>query len=330
MTFLRVIYLIALSLGTVSFLVAQTEPLKVSANEEKAIKKIETAKDFSLKMKAWGEFAKKFPTSIARGKLVEYLASEVFASKVDSQSITNSQEFFAVFTDQKDADLVIPSLVFSYLSLNNSTEAFSYADKFLPRNPDDVTIRLRLATEGSNQLRTGNKTFLNQTVEYSQQAISLIEANKKPTRVSIEEWKEYQTRWLPQLYLSLGIARLNQKNRTEALVAFEQAAKLAPQDPNNWYLIGTVYDDEYQEIAREFAIAEGKEKAELLKKAQAKLDQVIDYFARVVALTDGDANLQAMNSKIRQDLESYYTYRNKNLNGLKELIEKYKSLKTGK
>jgi tetratricopeptide (TPR) repeat protein len=330
MAFLRVICLMIFSLGTAGFVVAQTVPLKVSANEEKAIKKIEAAKDFSLKMKAWGEFAKKFPTSIARGQLVQYLAAEVFASKVDSQSITNSQEFFTVFTDQKDADLIIPSLIFSYLGVNNFTEAFSYADKFLPRNPDEVTIRLRLATEGSNQLRTGNRAFLNQTIEYSQQAIPLIEANKKPTSISVEEWKEYQTRWLPQLYLSLGIAKLNQKNRTEALVAFDQAAKLAPQDPNNWYLIGTVYDDEYQEIAREYAITEGKAQAELLKKAQAKLDQVIDYFARVVAITDGDANLQAMNSKIRQDLESYYTYRNKNLNGLKELIEKYRYLKTNK
>jgi hypothetical protein len=213
MAFLRVICLMIFSLGTVGFVIAQTEPLKVSANEEKAIKKIEAAKDFSLKLKAWGEFARKFPTSIARGKLVEYLAAEVFASKVDSQSIVNAQEFFVVFTDQKDADIIIPSLVFSYLGVNNFSDAFSFADKFLPRNPDDVTIRLRLATEGSNQLRTGNKAFLNQTVEYSQQAISLIEANKKPASVSVEEWKEYQTRWLSQLYLSLGIAKLNQKNR---------------------------------------------------------------------------------------------------------------------
>jgi tetratricopeptide (TPR) repeat protein len=330
MAFLRIICLTILSLGTISFVIAQTEPLKVSANEEKAIKKIEAAKDFSLKMRAWGDFAKKFPTSVARGQLVQYLANQVFVSKVDSQSITNAQEFFTVFTDQKDADLVIPSLIFSYLGVNNYSEAFSYADKFLPRNPEEVTIRLRLATEGSNQLRTGNKAFLNQTIEYSQQAISSIEANKKPVNISVEEWKEYQTRWLPQLYLSLGIAKSNQKNRAEALIAYQQAAKLAPQDPNNWYLIGIVHDDEYQEIAREYAIAEGKAQAELLKKAQAKLDQVIDYFARVVALTDGDANLQAMNSQVRESLESYYTFRNKSLSGLKDLIEKYKYLKTSK
>jgi hypothetical protein len=47
-------------------------------------------------------------------------------------------------------------------------------------------------------------------------------------------------------------------------------------------------------------------------------------FARIVALTDGKPEAKPLNGEVRQNLEGYYKYRHKNLDGLNELIGKYK------
>ena len=66
------------------------------------------------------------------------------------------------------------------------------------------------------------------------------------------------------------------------------------------------------------------ERAALLKQANEKLDVVIDMFARIVALTDARAEAKQINGDVRQNLESYYKYRHKSLDGMQELINKYK------
>ncbi len=331
MKFLRVLGVFLLLFGCVSLVFAQDKPVekvKISADEEKLIKKIEAGKDFASKLKTTTDLVKKFPKSAARPQVVNYLGTEVFSSKDDTQSIANAQQFFLLFTEPSEMDVIIPNLIFSYLNQKQIGEAFSIGETFISRNPDDVAIRLQLAIEGSNQLRSGNKSFISQTLSFSNKAIELIEANKKTKNLTDETWKEYQTIWLPKLYLSVGIVKISQKNRTEAIVALKKTASLEPKEINAWLLLGTTYDEEYQEIAREYVITEGKEKDAMLKKAQEKLDIVIDYFARVVALTDGEAIYQGLNTQVRENLEVYFKFRNKgSVVGMKELIEKYKSPK---
>jgi tetratricopeptide (TPR) repeat protein len=334
MNFLRILGMSIALFGCVNMVIAQDKPaekIKVSADEEKSIKKIEAGKDFASKMKAATDFVKKFPKSAARFQVVDYMASEVFASKDNNQSIANAQQFFALFTEQSEMDKIIPNLIFSHLNLKMLDEAFSVGEKYISRNTSDIAIRLQLAIEGSNLLRSKDRTYIKQTLSFSNEAIALIEANKKPVSITDDVWKEYQTKWLPQLYLTVGIVKISQRNRAEALSALQKTVSLDPKEINAWLLLGTTYDEEYQEIAQDYVIAEGKEKDETLKKAQTKLDIVIDHFARVVALTDGDATYQGLNSQVRENLEVYYKFRNKgSLVGMKELIEKYKSLKTDK
>ncbi len=331
MKFLRFLGIFLLLFGSVNVVFAQDKPVekvKVSADEEKLIKKIEAGKDFALKLKASTDFVKKFPKSAARPQVVNYLAAEVFSTKDDTQSIANAQQFFLLFNEPGEMDVIIPNLIFSYINQKQFGEAFSIGETFISRNEDDVAIRLQLAIEGSNQLRSGNKSFVSLTLSFSNKAIELIEANKKTKNLTDDTWKEYQIIWLPKLYLSVGIVKISQKNRAEAIVALKKTALLDPKEINAWLLLGTTYDEEYQEIAREYVITEGKEKDAMLKKAQEKLDIVIDYFARVVALTDGEAINQGLNTQIRENLEVYFKFRNKgSVVGMKELIEKYKSPK---
>jgi hypothetical protein len=61
------------------------------------------------------------------------------------------------------------------------------------------------------------------------------------------------------------------------------------------------------------------------KKAEAKLDEVIELYARVVALTEGKEQFKPMRDQTIQDLTSYYKFRHNNsTTGMQELINKFK------
>jgi hypothetical protein len=55
------------------------------------------------------------------------------------------------------------------------------------------------------------------------------------------------------------------------------------------------------------------------------MDEVVDWFARAIANSEGKAGYEAMQQALMQQLTQYYSFRHNNSTaGLKELIEKYK------
>ncbi len=303
----------------------QPEKIKVSKDEEKAVKKIEAAKSLGEKIKATDEFIKKYPQSPARNQAAGYLANQILQLKDDAQVIQNSETYLTIFTEPAEADIILPVMVSSYVALKRYKEAYSTADKYLARHPEDVSVRLQLAIEGSNLVRTGTKDYAPVSRGFAGQAIELIEVGKKPADIDDAQWKEYQTKWLPQLYQSAGVLDYAGGDRAKAIVNFEKATKLNSGDINSWVLLATMSDDEYQNLAQKYNITPaGAARDELLKQANAKMDQTMELFARIIALTDGKPEAKQINEEIRQNLEQYYKYRHKNLDGMSELINKYK------
>ena len=307
-------------------ILAQDNKIKVSADEAEAIKKIEKGKTLADKVKATQDFVKKFPKSPARGQAAEFLVSEIVRTKDDAQIIQNGETYLTIFTEPAEADLMLPDLVYSYSATNRTKEAFGAAEKYFSRHPEDVALRYKMAIDGSNLLRSGTKDYAVTSRDYAVQAIELIEANKKPANLDDLRWKDYQTKYLPQLYQTVGVYEFNMGDKTKARTSLEKATSLDARDVNSWILLATLQDEEYQELASRYNAANaGAARDELLKKANEKMDQVIDSFARVVALTDGKPEAKNVNDQIRQSLESYYKYRHKNLDGLPALIGKYKN-----
>ena len=325
----KVIFLAGLLLSA-SFFPANAQDdkqakIKVSPEEAKAVKKIESAKTLAEKIKTTDEFIKKYPQSPARRQAADYIAEQILQTKDDSQIIQNSRTYLTIFTDPAEADIIMPSVISSYVALKQYKDAFAAADKYLARHPEDVFARLQLAIEGSNMVRTGTKDYAAVSRDYARQAIELIEANKKPAEVDDAKWAEYQTKWLPQLYQSAGIFEFDKGNSAQAVVNFEKAVKLSPNDLNSWILLGTISDNEYQDLAQRYNITPaGAARDALLTQANTKMDQTIELFARIVALSDGRPEAKQINEQIRQNLEQYYKYRHKNLDGLNDLIGKYK------
>lgn len=299
--------------------------ITVSKDEEKAIKKIESAKTLDEKWQLITEFNKKYPQSPARSQVVRYAAAEITNLKDDAQLIQKGENYIAVFTQPEDADLILPYMVYSYIQLKKSKEAFDLGQKYLARHPEDVVTRLRLTIDGSNQLRAGNKEYMTQTREIGTQTIQLIETDKRPADITDVQWAEYKTKWLPQIYQSVGSVELAAGDKAKAKANLDKAIALDAKDVNSLIMLATMLDTDYQEIANKFNATEaGAEKDAMLNQANEKMDATIEAFARIVAVTDANAEAKQLNTQVRENLENYYKYRHKNTDGLQALIDKYK------
>lgn len=313
------------SFGTVSAQDKKDEKVTVSKKEEAAINKIQKAKTVEERLKLVADFMKEFPQSPARKQVVNYAAGQVTDLKDDAQIIQHGNTYLTIFTQPEDADLVLPNMIYSYVQLKRFKDAFNTAQTYLSRHPEDVSTRLTLSIEGTNQIRTGSKEFAAPTQEYTAEAIELIEADKRPPNLNETQWQEYKTKWLAQLYYSQGFIDFNAGNKEKARVNLEKAGSIDPKDVNTWILLVSMLDDEYQTLALKYNVAAaGAERDAMLKQANEKLDATIEVFARIVALTDGKPEAKQINDQVRENLESYYKYRYKNTDGMQALIDKYK------
>lgn len=301
------------------------DTITVSEKEQKVIKKMEKAKTADEKMQLVEAYIKEFPQSPARQRIVEFAAREVLESKDNNQIILQGEKYLKIFPADAEADIVLPGLIFSYVQVKRTNDAFDTAQKYLARHPEDVYTRLTLAVEGSNLVRTGTGTFAAASREYAARAIELIEADKRPADITEANWGEYKTKWLPQLYQTQGFIDYSSGEKEKARGSLEKATSLNSGDINSWLILGSMLDDEYQALALKYnATAAGAERDAQLVKANEKLDATIEAFARIVALTDGKPDGKQINDQVRQNLESYYKYRHKNTDGMQALIDKYK------
>ncbi len=298
---------------------------QVSADEAKALTKLETAPDINAKLQAAGEFIKKYPKSIKRFDVARYLSGEIGKADPTAQ-VPLSQTFLSIFTDAKEAGLIHIVLIDAYLKANKVDEAFKAGATYLEKNPEDAAVLTQLGYAGIEQAKRNNPTHAHQSVTYVTKAIALIEADKMPENYSAEDWARFKTQWQPILYQSLGLVAYMSGKKEEAKAKFEKSVSLNPHEPFNYAMLGSLADEEYQVLAERFkTMMTGPLKDETLKRANAKIDEVIELYAHGVGLAQGDARYQALHDQLLPILTSYYKYRHKNsADGLQAFIDKYK------
>jgi len=217
---------------------------------------------------------------------------------------------------------VTPEQIFALFNANKFDEGFAEGAKYIENHPDDVQVRTQLAIVASSQAQRGDAKYVAQGKQYASQAIQAIEADKKSLEFDDTTWPTFKTQWLPKLYQGNGVLAYVTSDKAAARQNIEKAAGLDPGDPVNPMLLGTFANDEYQELAKKFNADKNEA---VLKQAMAKMDEVIDWYARSVAAADGKPGYEALQKEITAQLEQYYSFRHNNsTTGLKELIEKYK------
>ncbi len=304
----------------------KNKPSAPSDGEQKAIAKIEAAPDVAAKLLAAGEFIKKYPKSTLRSKVVSHIAQEVDKSQDSAQRITQLENMLTVFNEPSDGEIINPILIDLYFKGNRPDDGFRVASAYLAKNPNDVAVLTQAALEGVEQAKKKEPKFAQQSMQYGAKAIELIESGKKPDTFDDARWGEYRSQWLPVLYQSLGLLSMMTGNKADAKTKLEKAVALNAKDPFAFVLLGSMLNDDYQQLAEQHkAASPGPLKDTILKQAQAKMDEVIEFFARAVGLSEGNAAYQQLHDQILQDLQAYYKYRHGGSSGgLQQLIDKYK------
>lgn len=303
---------------------------QVPSGEREAFLKIQSAATVPEKLLAATDFVKKYPKSKLRADVAKHVAAKIGETSDPAQRITHSESYLTVFKEDSESGFINPILFDSYIRADRPDDVFRVGEVMLAKDPGDVPVLTQLALYGTDQLKKGNAKFQAQTAQYGAKAIELIEGDKRGT-LDAAQWPDYKTRWLGHLYQSMGIVSLVGHNTAEARTRFEKAAALNKDDAFNYALIGQLINDDYQQTAQKYkSMPAGPERDNALKQAYSLMDQMIDLYARSVALSEGNAAYQPLHDQVLQDLESYYKYRHDGSTaGLKELIDKYKKPSTG-
>ncbi|HMJ26850.1 MAG TPA: hypothetical protein VK475_13515 [Pyrinomonadaceae bacterium] len=297
-----------------------------SQEEQNLAKAILLSPDIAGKFKAASDLIKKYPKSSLRSKAAADLADEVNAIKDPAQKLTLARQYQGIFNEPAEQQMITPVLIEALAGASRWDEAFSNGSEFLTRNPDSLFVLVQLVAIGTDQAKQKNAKFVPQSLQYGTHAIELIEADKKPAGIDDAGWIKYKTAQLPSLYQSIGVLELVKGDQASAKTRLAKASELAPTDPFNYLLLSGMLNDEYQERAQHYrTLPNGPAKDEELKKVLGLLDQVIDSYARMIALAEANERLATVRQQYLQDLESYYKYRhNGSTEGMKQLIDKYK------
>jgi hypothetical protein len=305
----------------------QTNQPNLSADEQKLVSSIMSAKDTAAKLSAASELIKKHPKTSVRSQVAQNMANEVANVKDNTQRLTLAQQLEATFNDPAETDIVGPVVVQAYADANQPDQAMAKGAAFLSHAPDALGLLVQLAAIGTDLAKKQNAKFVPQSIQYTTHAIELIEADKKPADIDDVRWKEYKAQTLPGLYQTRGLLNLAKGDRAEAKINYLKASQLNPADAYNFVMLAAMVNDEYQSEAKQYqSMAAGTTRDAQLKKVQALLDSVIDAYAHAVALSQGNPALQQIQQQYAQDLESYYKYRhNGSTEGMQQLIDKYKA-----
>lgn len=298
----------------------------VSADEENLAKAITSAPDAAAKLKAAAELIKKHPKTTLRPRVARALVDQIAGVTDATQKITFAQEYLGIFKEPSEQQLIMPVLIGGYAAAKRPDEAFSTGSEFLTRSPDSLDVLIMLVSVGTELAKQKNVKFVPQTLQYGAHAIELIEGDKKPADMDDAGWKQYKTSMLPAVYQSMGLLNLVKGDHAEAKARYAKAAELAPRDPFNYVMLGGILNDEYESEAKHYkGMPDGQAKQDNLKKVQGMLDELIDVYARAIALSEGNATLEQVRQQYLQDIEAYYKYRHNNSTaGMQQLIDKYK------
>ncbi|MEP7337355.1 MAG: hypothetical protein ABI977_06385 [Acidobacteriota bacterium] len=297
---------------------------QISKDEAAAIDKINKASGADAKLKASADYLKKFSKSPTRAKIADYVAIEIGQEKDNNQKLKLSQEFASVFNQPGEADLIKPILIEAYFAANKFDEGLSESSKYLEKNPEDVPVLVQIAWTGANQAQKqpANAKLSQAALQASAKAVELIEADKKPARMDDKAWADYRNSWLWRLYQARGVMLFTNKDMAGAKESMEKAVGIEPNEPSILLMLSNLASGDYQTLAEQY---QKEKKQELYDKALERMDEAIDWMARFVAATDGNAQYKDLNQQIMENLKQYYAFRfNGKTDGLPGLIDKYK------
>jgi len=299
--------------------------VSAQSTEADALAAVKLATNPTTKLTAAEDFIAKFPNSTSRVDVAEVIAGEILKVKNGMVALTLLERAHAIFTSEKEREVLKPAALEAYVIGNKPDEAFALAAEMLAKKPDDIQVLARMTQEGTEEASKKNRKYAGVSLQYGLKAIALLEAETKPASVADEVWTGQRGK-LDRLYQQTAILYLAAGNAQEAKTRLTKAATLSPQDPSNYALLARVINVDYltQKDAYE-AMKDVKSKQDAQKKLEELLDSMIDAYARAVGLATGRVEYQSLLQSVIPDLTVYYKLRhNQSIKGLQELINRYR------
>lgn len=202
-------------------------------------------------------------------------------------------------------------------------EAFALGKEMLAQEPENTYVVMNLAYGGFEALnKKQDKTFNAEAIAYAKQALSLLEAGKKPT--TFAPFKD-EAEATAAMYYVIGNLTLDTEPNVAAqnfykAVQFESSIKNISFP---YYALAFNYEKVYEKLANEFKtkVANKAPEAELIQyqeKLGKVIDRMIDAYARAVKVAETDNN--SGKDSWRQRFTEVYKFRFKSEDGLTEYL----------
>jgi tetratricopeptide (TPR) repeat protein len=295
--------------------------------EVESLAAIKLATNPTSKLAAAEDFIARFPNSSARISIAELVAAELLKIKNGAVALALLERAHAVFTSEREREILKPVALEAYLIGGRFEDAFSLASELLNKDPENVNVLVRMAHAGIEESVKRNRKLAELGLQYALKAISIIENGNKPASVDDETWSTYKAD-LGYLYRNAAILYLAFQNTEQAKARSLKATQLMPLEPSHYAVLGMAADTEFtSESERYNTMPEGAAKLEARKKLDDLSDSVIDAFARAVGLATGRPQYQQMLQVLVPSLTNHYKNRhNQSTEGLQQLINRYRLL----
>jgi len=241
------------------------------------------------------------------------------------------EAFLAKFPNSVLAPRAKPILVLAYVQTNRFEKAFDMGREVLSADPNNFSILYVLALAAATASKGRDTRFDADGLTYAMRALELASTGNAPPGFAPQLWEQQKNKILGALHQAAGLFLYNKTDYEPAIEHLKKSAELDQSDPVTFYLIGEALKlgkyaklrESYDKLTPEEKVAEaGKQ---LLQQVDEVVDQMIEMYARTVAISEANASFQALNQEARKILESFYRYRhNDTTEGMEELIKKYK------
>jgi tetratricopeptide (TPR) repeat protein len=295
---------------------AEYDAYLVLFNEQNQSKKVELAEKF---MQDYPET--EFKPYIYQIQVAGYAALGNAAKVVEV-----GERFFTEIpqADNNTKKFILQRVMASYQQQNNFEKTVENGEKLLAIDPKDLPSLLTLSSilpERLPQDEEKKNQQLAKAMEFSDKALTEVNALQKPAQITDQQWGEEKNKLLATVHSSIGLVHLNKKEYDKATEQYEKSTNLARTNPIDFYRLGIAYSFQARNVGKELGALVSEANPDLAVKGQKEKlftslrDKAIDSLAKSVYLK-GVTEQQA-----RGELERLYKSKNSNsLDGLDALI----------
>ena len=182
------------------------------------------------------------PQAKTQEEFDEYL--EVLAADDDRNRAAEARDFLAAYPESALQGLATVYQMEAFKALDDFGGVLSSGERVLELLPENLRALLTLAAAIPNAVRnaTEERDLLDRAESYATRALAVMERNKIPRSIRLEEWKRFRAGMASEAHEALGHIAAKRGQIERAMGEFELAVELNPvPDGRQLFRLGAAY-----------------------------------------------------------------------------------------